>query len=70
MYDEAVRFNVLILDGSMCVVQPYLSQARGVDPHTLLINDSATADGLFPPCRTAWRYAAAQRALAACRLGG
>ncbi|SDI34485.1 hypothetical protein SAMN05421505_14520 [Sinosporangium album] len=48
VYDETIRFNVLILDGSMCVVQPYLPQARGVDSPTLLINDSAAADGLFP----------------------
>ncbi|MEV4298684.1 DUF5919 domain-containing protein [Microbispora rosea] len=36
------------MDGSTCVVQPYLPAARGVDSPTLVITDNTAADGLFP----------------------
>ena len=48
VYDETIRFNILIVDGSTCVVQPYLPAARGVDSPTLVITDNTAADGLFP----------------------
>ncbi|GHE39266.1 hypothetical protein GCM10017673_47130 [Streptosporangium violaceochromogenes] len=48
LYDETIRFNILIVDGATCVVQPYLPQARGVDSPTIVINDNTAADGLFP----------------------
>ncbi|MFI6803345.1 DUF5919 domain-containing protein [Streptosporangium canum] len=48
VYDETIRFNILIVDGATCVVQPYLPQARGVDSPTIVINDNTAADGLFP----------------------
>ncbi|MFI6457528.1 DUF5919 domain-containing protein [Streptosporangium amethystogenes] len=48
VYDETIRFNILIVDGTTCVVQPYLPQARGVDSPTIVINDNTAADGLFP----------------------
>ena len=48
VYDETIRFNLLIVDRALCVVQPYLPQARRVDSPTLVIRDSTAADGLFP----------------------
>ncbi|MBN6057281.1 hypothetical protein JYK22_35485, partial [Nonomuraea sp. RK-328] len=48
VYDETIRFNILIVDRGLCVVQPYLPQARGVDSPTLVIADNTAADGLFP----------------------
>ncbi|WP_344920027.1 DUF5919 domain-containing protein [Streptosporangium oxazolinicum] len=48
VYDETIRFNILIVDGTTCVVQPYLPHARGVDSPTIVINDNTAADGLFP----------------------
>lgn len=36
------------MDRGLCVVQPYLPQARGVDSPTLVITDNTAADGLFP----------------------
>ncbi|TDD52333.1 hypothetical protein E1286_08980 [Nonomuraea terrae] len=34
VYDETIRFNLLIVDRALCVVQPCLPQARGVDSPT------------------------------------
>jgi hypothetical protein len=48
VYDETIRFNLLIVDRAFCVVQPYLPQARGVDSPTLVMRDNTVADGLFP----------------------
>ncbi|WP_433540713.1 DUF5919 domain-containing protein [Streptosporangium sandarakinum] len=48
LYDETIRFNILIVDGRTCVVQPYLPQARGVDSPTFVMNDNTAANGLFP----------------------
>ncbi|GAA3443337.1 DUF5919 domain-containing protein [Planomonospora venezuelensis] len=48
VYDETIRFNILIMDRATCVVQPYLPQARGVDSPTFVITDNTAAEGLFP----------------------
>ncbi|WP_157249010.1 DUF5919 domain-containing protein [Nonomuraea typhae] len=48
VYDETIRFNILIIDRGTCVVQPYLPQARGVDSPTFVITDNTAAEGLFP----------------------
>ncbi|MEU8269364.1 DUF5919 domain-containing protein [Sphaerisporangium sp. NPDC049002] len=48
VYDETIRYNILIVDQMTCVVQPYLPQARGLDSPTLVIRDNGTAGGLFP----------------------
>jgi hypothetical protein len=53
VYDETVRFNVLLVDDSLCVVQPYLPDLRGVDSPTVVIHRGngaglyATFDALF-----------------------
>ncbi|MFC4012701.1 DUF5919 domain-containing protein [Nonomuraea purpurea] len=48
VYDETIRFNLLIVDRALCVVQPYLPQSRGVDSPTFVIKDNTAAEGLFP----------------------
>lgn len=47
VYDEPPRFNVTIIDGTKCVVQPYLPDARGVESPTLVIEKDDTVPGLF-----------------------
>jgi hypothetical protein len=47
VYDEFIRYNILITDRSKCVVQPYLPDARGVESPTLVIEKNNTTPGLF-----------------------
>ena len=35
-YDETVRFTITIIDERVCVVQPYLPDARGVESPTIV----------------------------------
>jgi Domain of unknown function (DUF5919) len=48
LYDETIRFNIILVDDSACVVQPYMPQARGVDSPTLLIRRNNQPGGLYP----------------------
>jgi hypothetical protein len=48
VYDETIRFNVLLVGDDVCVVQPYLPQSRGIDSPTLLIRRDGTPGGLYP----------------------
>ena len=48
VYDETIRFNVLLVDDDVCVAQPYLPQSRGIDSPTLLIRRDGTPGGLYP----------------------
>ncbi|MET8405952.1 DUF5919 domain-containing protein [Streptomyces sp. NPDC096354] len=47
VYDEPIRFNVLLVDSQLCVAQPYLPEVRGVDSPTLLIRKRRAAGGLY-----------------------
>jgi hypothetical protein len=47
VYNETIRFNITLIDGETCVMQPYLPQARGVDSPTFLIERGATSTGLY-----------------------
>jgi Domain of unknown function (DUF5919) len=47
-YDETVRFNIVLVDDKIGVIQPYLPQARGVDSPTLLVERRDDGVGLFP----------------------
>lgn len=47
VYDEPIRFNVLLVDSQLCVAQPYLPQVRGVDSPTFLIKKDRPAGGLY-----------------------
>jgi len=37
VYDETIRFGIVLVDGVTGVVQPYLPQARGVDSPTFVV---------------------------------
>jgi DNA-binding transcriptional regulator YiaG len=45
-YDETIRFNLLIVDNQLAVVQPYLPTARGLESPTLLLHRRGP-NGLF-----------------------
>lgn len=47
VYDETIRFNVLLLDDQLCIAQPYLPELRGVDSPTLVVRPRSGPDGLF-----------------------
>lgn len=47
VYDEPIRFNVLLVDSELCVTQTYLPQARGVDSPTFVIRRRRPAGGLY-----------------------
>ncbi|QBS45725.1 DUF5919 domain-containing protein [Nocardia sp. CS682] len=46
VYDQPVRFNITIVDSEICVMQPYLPMARGVDSPTFVSKKSGKA-GIF-----------------------
>jgi Domain of unknown function (DUF5919) len=48
LYDETIRFNIILVDDAACVAQPYMPQARGVDSPTLLIRRNDQPGGLYP----------------------
>jgi hypothetical protein len=47
VYDETIRFNITLIDGETCIMQPYLPHARGVDSPTFLIERGVTGTGLY-----------------------
>jgi hypothetical protein len=47
LYDETVRFNITLIDHSLCIVQPYLPDARGVDSPTFVIRKKTPDLGLY-----------------------
>ncbi|MFF4205658.1 DUF5919 domain-containing protein [Streptomyces sp. NPDC001668] len=47
VYDEPIRFNVLIVDKQVCVAQPYLPDVRGVDSPTFLVRKRRVSGGLY-----------------------
>ena len=46
VYDDPIRFNIIIIDNEICVVQPYLPDARGVESPTIIARNSPKP-GLF-----------------------
>lgn len=48
VYDETIRFNIFLIDGVTCIVQPYLPDARGVDSPTLVIERTGATQSLYP----------------------
>jgi len=47
VYDETIRFGIVLIDGATCVMQPYLPQARGVDSPTFLLRRDPGGVGLY-----------------------
>jgi hypothetical protein len=50
-YDETVRFNLLLVDDQLGVVQPYLPVVRGIDSPTLVLAAREDGTGLLPTFR-------------------
>jgi hypothetical protein len=48
VYDETVRFNILLIDADLCIAQPYMPEARGVDSPTFVIRRKWVEAGLYP----------------------
>lgn len=48
VYSQTVRFNITLIDGATCVMQPYLPASRGVESPTFLIHRHSPSTGLFP----------------------
>lgn len=46
-YDEIPRFNLVIVDDQLAVVQPYLPAARGVESPTFVLRRQSSLVGLF-----------------------
>lgn len=47
-YDETLRFNILLIDRRLAVVQPYMPAVRGVDSPTFLLRRLSNGHGLMP----------------------
>jgi hypothetical protein len=47
-YDEPIRFNIILVDRSIAIVQPYLHAARGITAPTMVIRRREATGGLFP----------------------
>jgi hypothetical protein len=47
-YDQTMRFNLLLVDQRIGVVQPYLPVLRGLDSPTLVLRHRDSTPGLFP----------------------
>lgn len=46
-YDQTIRFNITIIGQDLCVAQPYLPHARGVESPTMVIKKRLPAGGLY-----------------------
>ena len=47
-YDETIRFNILLVNQELGVIQPYLSTARGVESPTFVLRRRGRRPGLYP----------------------
>ncbi len=47
-YDEPIRFNLVLIDRRLAVVQPYMPAVRGVDSPTFLLRRLPSGSGLMP----------------------
>lgn len=48
VYDETIRFNIVLVDEQIAVVQPYLPAMRGIDSPTFVLHRKWQDRGLFP----------------------
>lgn len=47
-YDETARFNLILVDRTTCIMQPYVPRVRGVDSPTFVVERESSTTGLFP----------------------
>jgi Domain of unknown function (DUF5919) len=45
---ETIRFNIMLIDQRLAVVQPYLHGIRGLEAPTFMLRNNHEANGLFP----------------------
>jgi Domain of unknown function (DUF5919) len=48
IYDETIRFNIVVIDEQIAIVQPYLPGLRGIDSPTFVLRRRWENRGLFP----------------------
>jgi hypothetical protein len=48
VYDETIRFNIVLVDEQLMIVQPYLPAMRGIDSPTFVLRRQWPDRGLFP----------------------
>jgi Domain of unknown function (DUF5919) len=48
VYDETIRFNIVLVDEHVMIAQPYLPAMRGIDSPTLVLRRRWDDRGLFP----------------------
>jgi len=46
--DQTIRFNITLIDHELCIAQPYLPHARGVEAPTMVIRKRWPFAGLYP----------------------
>lgn len=46
VYDEIIRFNIVLVDDKACIMQPYLPAIRGIDSPTFVITNTGS-EGLY-----------------------
>ena len=47
-YDETIRFNMILIDEQLGIIQPYLPALRGIDSPTFVLHRRWESQGLFP----------------------
>jgi len=47
-YDQTLRFNITLINNELCIAQPYLPHARGVEAPTMVIKKRWPSQGLYP----------------------
>jgi hypothetical protein len=46
-YDQTLRINITLINNELCVAQPYLPHARGVESPTMVIKNRWSGQGLY-----------------------
>jgi hypothetical protein len=59
-YDETIRFNILLVNHEIAVVQPYLPTARGVESPTFVLRRRRQRPGLYAVFEQAFEWLIAQ----------
>jgi Domain of unknown function (DUF5919) len=55
-YDEPLRFNIVLIDRRLAVIQPYMPAVRGVDSPTFLLRQLPSGQGLMPAFETVFGW--------------
>ncbi len=52
-YDETIRFNLIFINDSVCIAQPYLHGVRGLETPTLMVSKG---DGIYQSLRACYEW--------------